>query len=201
MIKMWENEYAKLPDAPLFDNNCDAMQSVLLKWRTIVETLEEGKIPDNVHSESCAFCKKYGGVVKLCINCPIRQYTLKAHCQGTPWKKFIVAHMNSSTKEELHQAERMLALMEEIAEHYGWVPQKVPSELACLLKEIKEIKPFDDVKTKNRGRDGVEFPIEYLSQLDLERLLAINKKYNGMLYVFTPFSSDTPTFRICLEDC
>jgi len=116
-LKNVKLQFVKLPNAKFYKNHKYMMKAVLKKWSMIIDILEQGKIPTNVHDKSCAFCVYFS----LCSQCYIFKYTGEPKCLATPWVDFIEYLYGLNLEMALKSAKRMYKLLEEIAKHYGWL--------------------------------------------------------------------------------
>lgn len=60
------------------------------KWGTLVKYLEENDgVPFDGSTSTCACCNKY---FPECVECPVRKYTGKRLCEGTPYVRYHQAY-------------------------------------------------------------------------------------------------------------
>ena len=114
-----EPECIYIPDAEKLYDEEERWQSVLEKWRRIVEIYEEGNIPENIRGESCAFCAYYNSEHNDCETdddeeCPIYKETGEDQCCGTPFSE--VSCNDNNPELALEPARKMLTFLENLYE-------------------------------------------------------------------------------------
>lgn len=111
-----------------------AIEGSIKKWEGILNNTET----DN-RGINCPLCKEYGDASLSCIQCPVREFTKKSQCRGTPYSEWTDHHdsQHSMCKEKIIHCETCKELC-----------KKEISFLKSLLTK-REIQASDKVEVRD----------------------------------------------------
>jgi len=116
------------------------MTDVLAKWMRICEILQEGKIPENIGTASCAFCTKYNVLEARCVGCPIYEETGERFCSATPYPDFVECLRTGHYAHAYEHAKQMYKFLLDLATKRNWIEYERVPDAPVIEDERKRFR-------------------------------------------------------------
>ena len=95
-----------------------ALRESIRKWKWLVKTIREGKLPPRTYADTCALCVLYlildAEENKNCNGCPVREKTKRHGCQGTPYFSYLDAIDDNEFEKAVSAANKEIKFLESL---------------------------------------------------------------------------------------
>ena len=117
----------ELGDSPQPENEEEAWQLSIQKWRAIVEAEKQGKHVYNIAGNSCGLCQYFDE----CESCPVDIVSESDSCDNTPFYDYLY-------ERNLANAQKELDFLLSVGDEFGWNEQEEePVVDQEILEEMK----------------------------------------------------------------